>query len=404
MRNIIPVLLGADLNCYSIARAFHEAYGVVSFAFGKYSLGETEYSKIVIFKKVEALSDEEVMLDTLLCFAELHKDDDLFLFGCTDEYQQAIIKNQNILKKYYFFSCPSCDLADKLASKERFCNICFHYNLPHPQTRIFRLESDYSVLPPSSLGFDYPIIVKPSSSIEYWRNPFNEMKKVYIANNEEEAANIISNIYSSGYGDSVILQEYIEGPEDNMYVLTSYSDRNAKVRMMCMGRVLLGEHTPKGLGNHVAILTEPHESIMKRVADFLEKIAYKGFANFDIKFNASDGEFYILEMNLRTGRSNYYVTASGENIARFAVADSKNTFNTGNILCKNEMLWHTVPKQIIYKYISDEETKQRVRNLIVNKKARSTLFYPFDMKLNPLRSCFVYIHNLRYFKKYKIYE
>ena len=29
---LIPVLLGADLNCYNVARAFHEAYGVVSYA------------------------------------------------------------------------------------------------------------------------------------------------------------------------------------------------------------------------------------------------------------------------------------------------------------------------------------------------------------------------------------
>ena len=27
-KQIIPVLLGADLNCYSVARAFHEAFGV----------------------------------------------------------------------------------------------------------------------------------------------------------------------------------------------------------------------------------------------------------------------------------------------------------------------------------------------------------------------------------------
>ena len=28
MSDIIPVFLGADLNCYNFARAFHEAYGV----------------------------------------------------------------------------------------------------------------------------------------------------------------------------------------------------------------------------------------------------------------------------------------------------------------------------------------------------------------------------------------
>ena len=34
---ITPVLLGADLNCYNVARAFHEEYGVVSYAFGRYA-------------------------------------------------------------------------------------------------------------------------------------------------------------------------------------------------------------------------------------------------------------------------------------------------------------------------------------------------------------------------------
>ena len=32
---VTPVLMGADLNCYSVARAFHEAYGVNSYAFGR---------------------------------------------------------------------------------------------------------------------------------------------------------------------------------------------------------------------------------------------------------------------------------------------------------------------------------------------------------------------------------
>lgn len=404
MKKIIPVLLGADLNCYSVARAFHEAFGVNSYAFGKYPIGETEYSKIIIFRKIENLSEEDIMLDTLISFAKEHGDGELYLLGCTDEYQEAIIKNRELLKKYYFFSAPSYELAKKLMSKESFRNICVKYSLPHPKTQIFRKGGDFLLLEPTLLGFDYPIIIKPSSSVEYWKNPFEDMKKVYLAHDSDEAENIISKIYSSGYGDTLILQEYIRGAEDNMYVLTSYSDKNARVRMMCMGRVLLGEHTPKGLGNHVAVLTEHHEDLMNRISDFLESISYKGFANFDIKLDPVDGKFYIFEINLRQGRSNYYVTASGENIAKLVVADKYDAFEKEKSICRQEIFWHTVPKKIIYNYISDEETKQKVKRLVSQGKAISTLFYPYDMAFNPLRSCFVYIHNLRYFKKYKIYE
>ncbi len=31
-----PLFFGGDINVYSVARAFHEAYGVKSVAFGKY--------------------------------------------------------------------------------------------------------------------------------------------------------------------------------------------------------------------------------------------------------------------------------------------------------------------------------------------------------------------------------
>lgn len=34
-----PLLFGGDINVYSVARAFHEAYGVVSICYGIYPSG-----------------------------------------------------------------------------------------------------------------------------------------------------------------------------------------------------------------------------------------------------------------------------------------------------------------------------------------------------------------------------
>ena len=63
MNKIIPVLLGADLNCYSVARAFHEAYGVCSYAFGKYRTGESTHSKIIKFKEVRNLEPDDYIIE-----------------------------------------------------------------------------------------------------------------------------------------------------------------------------------------------------------------------------------------------------------------------------------------------------------------------------------------------------
>ena len=72
-KRIIPVLLGADLNAYGIARAFHEAFGVKSYAFGKYKLGTTAMSSIIKFTVVKDLSDDNKTVTLLTDFAKKQK-------------------------------------------------------------------------------------------------------------------------------------------------------------------------------------------------------------------------------------------------------------------------------------------------------------------------------------------
>ena len=399
---IIPVLLGADLNCYSVARAFFEAYGVSSCVFGKKLLGEIAYSKIIKFTSIENLTEYSVLNKTLEAFAKQHMGAELYLVPCTDEYALAIAENSEFLQQYYIFLSPEPKLAKSLSSKESFYGLCQKYDIPFPKTEIFYKSSSFSIL--ENLPFPYPIILKPANSAEYWRAPFEDMKKVYTVKNKEEAKNIISKIFNAGYKNSIILQELIPANEDDVYVLTTYSDKNSKVLAACMGHVLLGEHTPKGLGNHVAIVTENHDEITKRLCNMLENIRYRGFANFDILFDKRNGIFKVLELNLRQGRSNYYMTAAGMNIANLMVEGAKGKLPLERKICKESVFWHTVPKSIIYKYITDKNLLDKVRTLVKNRKESTTLFYGKDILLNPLRAAYVFIHNMRYFGKYNKYR
>ena len=294
---IIPVLLGADLNCYSVARAFHEAYGVKSYAFGRYMLGTTKYSKLIDFTVVEDLCNHQVMLDTLIRFAKMHPDGKRILIGCTDAYADLIIENQKALSEYYFCPCPDKTLTEELISKDSFYRVCDRYHIDYPDTVILENKNETQKL--ASLPFSYPVVIKPSSSIRYWQHPFDGMKKVYKADDRKTAQAIVNKIFSSGYDSTLIIQDFIPGDDSGMYVLTCYSDRNAKVKMMCMGHVLLEEHTPKGIGNHTAIITEYHAEVMEKLKEFLENTGYRGFSNFDIKFDPRDKKFKVFEINLR---------------------------------------------------------------------------------------------------------
>lgn len=400
-KQIIPVLLGADLNAYSVARAFHEAFGVKSFAFGKYKLGATSMSSIVKFTVVKNLSDDKKTVEMLLNFAKKQRNAELYLFGCTDEYAEMIIRNREALAEYYFCHCIGERLAELLQSKDSFYNICDKFGIPHPKTVIFSSFSDYSLLF-GDIGFNYPIIIKPSRSSLYWKNPFPNMKKVYSAKTPSEAKKILVDIYSSGYDSTVILQDTIPGDDSRMYVLTCYSGSDGKVKRACLGHVLLEEHTPKGLGNHVAVITEQHPEITDVLCNFLDDIGYVGFSNFDIKFDERDNKFKVFEINLRQGRSNYYVTAAGQNVAESVVFDRKGALPDEREICEKKIFWHTVPKKIVYKYIKGTKAEKDVLSMENTPAESSTLFYKPDMK-NPLRSFYIYAHNIKYFSKYKKY-
>jgi D-aspartate ligase len=136
-----------------------------------------------------------------------------------------------------------------------------------------------------------------------------------------------------------------------MRVLTCYSDGEGKVRLMCLGHVLLEEHTRHGIGNHAVIITEPNDELCETFRKFLEDIHFTGFSNFDIKYDPRDGKFKAFEINCRQGRSNYYVTGAGYNLAKFLVEDRIFHKEQPLVVTKNRHLWWAIPKKVAYDYI-----------------------------------------------------
>ena len=268
-------------------------------------------------------------------------------------------------------------------------------------------KADPSALSPDVLGFPYPIIVKPSSSVDYWKHPFDGMKKVYVAKTVEEAVSILDAIDGAGYPDKMILQEFIPGGDSQMRVLTTFSDQNGKVRAMCLGHTMLEEHTPKGLGNHAAIVTEPVSDlpVAARIKAMLESVGYTGFGNFDIKCNPDDPtgkDYRVFEINLRQGRSNFYVTAAGLNIAYLAT-EVYTSDGDDCVMNDREVFWHHIPRAVAYSYTDDPALVEKAKALDRAGAEYSSLWYPPDMCHSPLRLFCVLEQLRRQKKKYKTY-
>lgn len=396
-REFIPVLLGGDINTYSVARAFYEEYQVKSYVFGKYMTGPSYRSNITVYEGNPLIDTDEYFLERIERFAAEHKDKKIFVIGCGDNYVARVsrLKAQlpsNVIAPYIDF-----DLMDNIQKKETFYQLCDKHGVKYPKTIIYKKEMGLDF----ECDFSYPVIVKPSNGITYWEHPFPTQNKIYKLGSREEMEKVITQIYEAGYDDSLIIQDTIPGNDEYMRVLTSYSDRNGKVKMMCLGHVLLEEHTPKGLGNHAVIITEPNKELMGNVKHLLEDLHYVGFSNFDIKYDTRDNTYRFFELNTRQGRSNYYVTGSGFNVAKYFVEDYIYHHDIPYEEATEEHLWMTVPKGVAYKHVKSPEYVAKMKKLVSEGKMVNPVFKKGDFNLNRhLRMIKTHLKQYGYFNKY----
>jgi D-aspartate ligase len=395
--DFVPVIFGSDINTYSMARAFHEAYRVRSIVVGKYPGGPSYRSRMVEFLARESIESDSTFLEVVDGLAAAHAPKKLILLGCGDSYVELISRHQEEFRENVVAPVvPHSQLLD-LIRKDRFYASCRDNGIPYPATFIYdrQMGNRYS------LGFDGPIIVKPSNGTSWWEHAFPGQKKVHRVGTRQELDELLDQIYAGGYGDSLILQELIPGDDSHMRVLTCYSDQNGRVTLAALGQVLLEEHTPKGIGNHAAILTGAQAPVVKLLTSFLEKIGYVGFSNFDIKHDPRDGSYKVFELNARQGRSNFYVTGSGYNLAGYLVEDRLRGKSGDLTLATNEILWLVIPKKVAFTYVTDESLRSRMRALNQQGKVVNPLFYPGDY--HPRRLLSILRSHLSHSAKYKQY-
>jgi D-aspartate ligase len=396
-QELLPVLLANDINVYSMARAFHEAYNIKSLVVARAYEGTTRNSKILDIRIVENLDETEVFLAAMEQVYNENKDKTCIIVGCADHYVRLIAENKEKLET--MFVTPYADKAvlDNIVLKETFYGLCAKYDLDYAKTLVYTPEMNYIF----TLDFAFPVVLKPSDSVAYKKHKFAGQHKVYFIDDQESLLKTIKEIYDNGYPANMIIQERIPGSDSAMYDLQVYVGSDHKVKLMNFGNVLLEEHTPNGIGSNAATLTDYNEPLMKKIQVLLEDIGYEGLADCDIKYDHRDGKYKMFEINIRQGRSNYRVTGGGDNLAKYIVDDYVYHKPLELKYVKNDFFWHVVPLGIVYKYVEDKEKIKRIKKLVKEKKVCHSLFYKKDLKFS--RWFYLKLRDFNQYRKFAKY-
>jgi len=395
----LPVILGGDITAYSLVRSFYEEYQIKSLAVSMSKGGPVVMSGLCENLYYDNLESVEVLLPTLMEIGEKYgKNKKLIVLGCGDWYVRILIENKAMLSKHYIVPYIDEALMNRIVLKDKFYEIMEELGIPYPKTFVYDCKERTPL--PDKFDFDYPIIAKTANSALYHYAKFPGKKKVFCFDTRAQLDEMLENLATSSYDYKFLIQDRIPGDDTGMRVLTCYCDSDSLVRFAALGHTLLEEHTPSALGNPCCIINEVDMEVVNQAQRFLEHIGYVGYANFDLKYDPRDGKYKFFEINIRLGRSNYYITGSGFNAVKWLIDDYiyHREFK-GLTVADNEHLFTFVPKYVIKNFVGDQELRARALRLMKEKKWSNPLVYAPDMTLK--RRAYVAAYGLNQIKKFR---
>lgn len=361
--DFIGVILGGDVNSYAVARAFYEEYKIKTIVVGQFPLYPTTYSKLVIGHYYKDLLEDSGLINALTDIEKKYPDKKKILLGNTDYYVEHIIKNTKKIQSIssnYIIPMTSLKQFKTLVNKDSFYKLCDKYDISHPGTVTFNFNSDN--IDKFNIPFDFPIFIKPSDSVVYSKYKFKGKQKGYKVNSKDEFIKIMKIIKNSGFNDIFLIQEYIEGDDDSMFVFTCYVNQKHQVKAITAGQILMHDRTPELIGNYNAIKNAYNKELSLKLKKFLEQIKFKGICHFDVQYDKKNKRYIVYEANIRQGRSNYYTLASKTNLAKLLVEDYIYNKETDFYIANKEFTASIVPKYALKKALKKNNQNIKIRN------------------------------------------
>ena len=131
------------------------------------------------------------------------------LFVTTDWTVRTVSEHRELVAERYRLRLPRRDRVEMLVNKVLFQQFAEQHGLPVPRALVIRGERDLAGL--ADLGF--PVIVKPCTTDHVERERVLRARRAWSRGEAERVCRTLLH----GIKDDVIVQEWIEGPDSEIY-------------------------------------------------------------------------------------------------------------------------------------------------------------------------------------------
>jgi predicted ATP-grasp superfamily ATP-dependent carboligase len=303
------LVFGAYVTGLAVIRAFGRA-GVTVYSAGG---DRTMIARSRWYRPVPGGDiDDEAGAERLASFLESLPFSRSVLFPCSDRWVLALAELTQVVARCHVPVVARTDVVKVLIDKQRFADAAAALGVPVPR-----------VLEPS--GFDtldaeelHHFFLKPRNS-QSFSDRFG-VKALHF-HSRAHGAEVLAELEDAGIG--VLLQEFIPGPPTSHIFLDGYVDRTGVMRA-CLARRRLRMY-PRPFGNSTLSVTIPcaeAASAIESLQQLFAALRYTGLFDAEFKLDARDGQYKILEVNVRPWWQLELAGASGLDVCTMAYRDA----------------------------------------------------------------------------------
>ncbi|MGE5373454.1 MAG: carboxylate--amine ligase [Bacteroidota bacterium] len=218
------------------------------------------------------------------------------LFPCTDMSVLTLSRNRRRLEKWYHIALPQTEMVEMLMDKVSFYTYAEREGLAIPRTFFLRSRADADA---AAGELAYPCIMKPPMKTPTWEK--NTKAKVYKVASRQEFLELYDRC--AGWADLLMVQEWIEGNDADLYSCNCYFDANSEPLVTFIARKI--RQWPVETGTSCLGEECRNDEVLEESLRLFRSVNYHGLGYVEMKRDQRTGRHYIIEPNIGrpTGRS-----------------------------------------------------------------------------------------------------
>jgi predicted ATP-grasp superfamily ATP-dependent carboligase len=184
-------------------------------------------------------------------------------------------------------------LAQSLSSKEGMHFLCRRFAIPTPATSFPKTREDVEKFASTAT---YPLMMKGVDNREFLGTP--GAGKMIVTSPE----NLLSTYEDVTQGleqRAVILQEYIPGDAQSVWMFNGYFDENSDCVLGITGQKL--RQYPPYIGQTSLGYCIENPTVQELTRRFMKAVGYTGILDIGFRYDARDGQYKLLDVNPRIG-------------------------------------------------------------------------------------------------------